>query len=110
MAVMMFLISIDDERGPQLYKVDPAGGYFGYKAVAAGEEQQPAMNFFEKKFKENPEGGTTEETIQSAVLCLQTLLAADFKPNEIEVAIVSGEGEEDEKFRSLTEEEIETHL
>lgn len=25
------LIGIDDEQGPQLYKCDPAGHYFGYK-------------------------------------------------------------------------------
>ena len=49
-------------------------------------------------------------TLHFILLVVKTVLAADFKPTEIEVAIVSGEGEEDEKFRSLSEEEIETHL
>ena len=31
LAVMPIIIGIDEERGPQLYKVDPAGYYVGYK-------------------------------------------------------------------------------
>lgn len=31
LAVIPILIGIDEERGPQLYKVDPAGYYVGYK-------------------------------------------------------------------------------
>lgn len=27
---------IDEEKGPLIYKVDPAGYYFGYKGVASG--------------------------------------------------------------------------
>ncbi len=29
--IVTILAGIDDERGPQLYKVDPAGYYVGYK-------------------------------------------------------------------------------
>jgi len=32
----MILGAFDDERGPQLFRVDPAGHYVGYKACAAG--------------------------------------------------------------------------
>lgn len=31
------LIGIDDEQGPQLYKCDPAGHYFGYKVCYSPE-------------------------------------------------------------------------
>ena len=31
------LIGIDDENGPQLYKCDPAGHYFGYKVRTLDE-------------------------------------------------------------------------
>lgn len=31
LAVMPIIIGIDEERGPQLFKVDPAGYYVGYK-------------------------------------------------------------------------------
>ena len=33
LAVMPIIIGIDEERGPQLYKVDPAGYYVGYKVI-----------------------------------------------------------------------------
>jgi 20S proteasome subunit alpha 1 len=29
----MILIGMDDERGPQLFKCDPAGYYAGYKVL-----------------------------------------------------------------------------
>ena len=32
LAVMPLLMGVDEERGPQLFKVDPAGYYVGYKA------------------------------------------------------------------------------
>jgi hypothetical protein len=32
--------SVDDEKGPQVFKVDPAGHVLGYKATAAGVKEQ----------------------------------------------------------------------
>ena len=34
LAVVPMLIGIDEERGPQLFKVDPAGYYVGYKVFS----------------------------------------------------------------------------
>lgn len=31
LAIIPILIGIDEERGPQLFRVDPAGYYVGYK-------------------------------------------------------------------------------
>ena len=45
------LIGMDEEFGPQVFKVDPAGFYVGYKATAAGAKQQEALNHLEKKLK-----------------------------------------------------------
>ena len=36
MACVMLLIGWDEEKGPQVFKVDPAGHYLPYKAVATG--------------------------------------------------------------------------
>ena len=45
------LFSIDDENGPQIFKVDPAGHYMGYKATATGEKEQSANNNLEREIK-----------------------------------------------------------
>ena len=34
--VETIIAGIDVEKGPSLFKVDPAGYYFGYKGVASG--------------------------------------------------------------------------
>jgi 20S proteasome alpha/beta subunit len=41
----MILIGPDDERGPQVFKLDPAGYFVGFKATAAGQKQTEATNF-----------------------------------------------------------------
>eukprot|EP00386_Alphamonas_edax_P008967 GDKI01029465.1.p2 GENE.GDKI01029465.1~~GDKI01029465.1.p2 ORF type:complete len:259 (-),score=87.88 GDKI01029465.1:629-1369(-) len=105
-AVMAMFIAVDDEKGPSIYKVDPAGHFMGYKACAAGAKEQEATNALEKvvKKKENP---NEAETIQSAISCLQTVLAVDFKPADIEVAVVTANNT---RFRRLTDSEVEDHL
>jgi 20S proteasome subunit alpha 1 len=53
--------SVDDEKGPQLFKVDPAGHFLGFKACAAGLKEQEATNLLEKAVKraEEGDGGAT---------------------------------------------------
>lgn len=41
----MILIGIDAERGPQIFKLDPAGYYIGHTACAAGQKQTEANNY-----------------------------------------------------------------
>lgn len=105
LGVEAILVAIDDEDGPQLFKVDPAGQFFGYKACASGVKMEAAQNFFEKKVKEGT-NTSTDETIQLAILALQTVLTADFKNDELEVGVV----EDDGPFRTLSLEEIDAHL
>ncbi|KAG8184643.1 hypothetical protein JTE90_022691 [Oedothorax gibbosus] len=102
----MMLIAYDPERGPQLYKADPAGYYCGYRAASVGVKQTEANSYLEKKFKKKSVY-ENEEAIQLAISALSTVLSADFKPNEIEVGIVS---KDHPRFRKLTEAEIEVHL
>ncbi|CAG8514014.1 11768_t:CDS:2, partial [Scutellospora calospora] len=106
LGVSMILIGYDEERGPQLFKCDPAGYYVGYKATAAGAKQQEALNHLEKKLKKDP-SLNFEDTVELAINTLSSVLAADFKATEIEVAIVT---REDPKFRTLSVAEIEAHL
>jgi len=102
----MILIGMDDELGPQLFKTDPAGYYCGYRATSSGVKQTEANNFLEKKVKKKNDL-STNDAVELAISCLSTVLTADLKPSEIEIALVSSENP---NFRQLTEAEIEAHL
>ena len=100
-------VGIDDELGPQLYKVDPAGAFAGWKACCAGPKEQEATNFLEKKLARSEVSLNDEDTVQMTVSALQSVLSADFKGSEIEVGVVSVANP---KFRTLTVDQIEEIL
>lgn len=111
LGVSLTVIGMDEEDGPSLYKCDPAGHYVGYRACAAGAKEQEALNFLQNKFKAGDGNAQIElseqDTIQTAIAALQNVLSADFKPEEIEVAVVS---KTNPKFHLLSAKEIEDHL
>ena len=114
--VSMILVGVDPERGPQIFKIDPAGYYVGFRATASGVKQTEATNFLEKQFKKSTSSASdsqvpaatsavdaaaleaqhiaaslsVEQTLDLAVNTLATVLAQDLKPSELEVAIVGG--------------------
>ncbi|KAH8370651.1 hypothetical protein KR093_004428 [Drosophila rubida] len=100
----MVLISYDDEVGPSVYKTDPAGYYCGFRACSVGAKMIEANSYLEKKYKNNL---SEEKAIQLAITCLSSVLAVDFKPNGIEIGVVS---KSNRQFRILDEKEIEDHL
>lgn len=106
LGVALMLVSVDSERGPLLYKTDPAGYFVGSKAAAAGPKQQEALNYLEKKLKNKQYApGKWEDVVELGITTLSSVLSVDFKRTEIEVGVVSKEG-----FRKLTEDEIEERL
>jgi 20S proteasome subunit alpha 1 len=102
----MILIAYDDEKGPCMYKTDPAGYYCGYRAISVGSKQTEANSYLEKKLKKKQEY-SSEEATQLAIMCLSTVLSVDFKATEIEIGIVT---KENPSFRKLSEAEIDKHL
>ena len=64
------------------------------------------MNVLEKKIKKDTELDE-EKTIQMCIRALGSILAADFRPTEIEVAVVTASTR---AFRLLSVDEIDTHL
>lgn len=105
MCVMMLLIGVDDEKGAQAFKVDPAGHYLPYKAVATGKGEPEAMNYLEKRVDTMSEL-SEPSTIDLAISAMQHVLSTDFKASEIEVAVVTSGS----KYRLLGLEEIESRL
>eukprot|EP00455_Lapot_gusevi_P006330 TRINITY_DN1270_c0_g1_i2.p1 TRINITY_DN1270_c0_g1~~TRINITY_DN1270_c0_g1_i2.p1 ORF type:complete len:270 (-),score=70.93 TRINITY_DN1270_c0_g1_i2:55-795(-) len=106
LGVVTMFVSIDDEKGPQLYRCDPAGHFIGYKACAAGIKEQEAHNHLEKKIKSSP-SMNLQETVEAAILTLQTVVGSDLKPRDIEVGVVSADHP---RFQVLTEAEIDSYL
>lgn len=105
LACIMLFIGADDEKGSQVFKVDPAGHYLPYKACAIGKYEAEAMNFLEKKVDEI-DSLDENATIEMAIMAMQHVLSTDFKGHEIEVGVVS----QGKKFRVLTEQQIEERL
>uniref|UniRef100_A0A0E0CW72 Proteasome subunit alpha type n=1 Tax=Oryza meridionalis TaxID=40149 RepID=A0A0E0CW72_9ORYZ len=106
LGVVAMVLGYDEEKNAQLFKCDPAGHFFGHKATSAGLKEQEAINFLEKKMKDDPQF-SYEETVQIAISALQSVLQEDFKATEIEVGVVR---KDDRVFRALTTEEIDQHL
>jgi len=106
LGVVTIFGGIDEEKGPQLFRVDPAGHYVGMKAAAAGPKEQEANNYLEKKIKANA-NMTFDETIETAILALQTVVGADLKPTDLEVAVCR---KSDPTFTVLTVPQIDEHL
>jgi len=44
-AVETMFCTIDNELGAQLYKIDPAGHFLGYRAAASGVKEQESVNW-----------------------------------------------------------------
>lgn len=106
LATVCILIAIDDEKGPQVLKVDCAGHYLPFYGTASGNKEQEAVNFLEKKV-EDMKNYNTDQTIRTAIMCLGSVLGSDFRGNEIEVGMIEGKNG---TFTVLTEEQIEDHL
>jgi len=111
LGVASMYISIDEVKGPQLYKVDPAGYFIGYKATASGTKEDDAIMNLEKKLIDKKTKKTiplsTIQTIQVAISTLQTVLASELRSTDIEVGIVTVDNP---RFRKVVEEDIEVYL
>lgn len=100
------IFAIDDEKGPQLFKVDPAGYYVGYKATAAGEKEQGATNQLEREFKKKSTL-SRDEAVKVAVKALQNTLSMEFRSTDIEIAIAT---KNEPNIKIMTPKEIEAEL
>jgi len=105
--VMAFFCSLDDEKGPQLFKCEPSGLCMGQKGCAAGNKDEEANNSLEKIVKKSNCMAPEAENIEDAINCLQSVLGQDFKAYDCEVAVIS---KSRPIFTRLTMDEIDSHL
>lgn len=91
LAVSATVIGWDDEfQRPQVHRVDPAGHYTGYWAVASGPKSQEATAFLEKvQGKEKHFGESVEEVVKRGLRCMQTVLGQRIGADEVEVGVVT---------------------
>jgi len=107
LGVATMVVGIDAEKGPQLYKTDPAGYFVGCRAAAAGAKEDDAHNWLEKKLKKGSAELDEKATIQLALACLQSVLAQELKKGEVEVGLVTRQRQQ---FHRLGEDAIDAHL
>mmetsp|Transcript_22456 Transcript_22456/g.32860 ORF Transcript_22456/g.32860 Transcript_22456/m.32860 type:complete len:247 (-) Transcript_22456:243-983(-) len=106
LATVCILIAVDDEKGPQVFKVDCAGHYLPFFGTASGAKEQEGVNFLEKKVDDMKEYGA-DDTVRTAIMCLGSVLGSDFRGSEIEVGMIEGTNG---TFKTLSEGEIDAHL
>ena len=93
-----------DERGPQLYQVDPSGSYFGWKASAIGKNGPNARTFLEKRYNKDME---LEDAIHMSILTLKEGFDGEINDQNIEIGIVNNKTN---KFQILTPSQIKDYL
>lgn len=103
-------MGIDEEKGPLIYKVDPAGYMQGHKGTTAGTKEQESATLLEKSFKKKMKAGgnfSTNEATETVIDVLQSVIGSDFKAGDIEVGISTTTNTE---FRLLNDAEVEKCL
>ncbi len=79
------LIGGVDEKGAQLFEIDPSSAFYGWKAQAIGRGAEQALKILRKSWKEN----LTQE--QGIALALKALKAGEkeAKMEELELAVIT---------------------
>jgi len=97
------LVAGYDEKGPQLYQVDPSGAYWAWKASAIGKNYLNANTFLEKRYNEEME---IEEAVHTAILTLKEGFEGAIDENNIEIGIIKN----DKKFVKISPAVIKDYL
>jgi len=97
------LVAGYDEKGPQLYQVDPSGAYWAWKASAIGKNYLNANTFLEKRYNEEME---IEEAVHTAILTLKEGFEGAIDENNIEIGIIKS----DKKFVKISPAVIKDYL
>jgi proteasome alpha subunit len=83
-----FLLGGIDEKGSQLFEIDPSSAYYGWKAQAIGRGAPEALKILKKGWKENL---SEEDAVKLGIKALK-LGEKGLKPEEVELAVINGKG------------------
>ncbi|XP_013785438.1 proteasome subunit alpha type-5-like [Limulus polyphemus] len=89
-----------DERGPQLYHMDPSGTYVQYGAKAIGSGSEGAQQALQEEYHKSM---TLEEAIKTALKILKQVMEEKLNSTNVEVAIVTPS----KGYHMFTTEELE---
>jgi 20S proteasome subunit alpha 2 len=97
------LLSGYDDKGPQLYQIDPSGSYWAWKASAIGKNANNAKTFLEKRYHSEME---LEDAINTAILTLKEGFEGAISEENIEISIVGN----DRKWKVLSANEVKDYV
>lgn len=89
-----------DEKGPQLYHMDPSGTFVQFDAKAIGSGSEGAQQSLKEAYHKSM---TRDEALKSALSILKQVMEEKLSSTNVEVGEV-GRGQ---KFRLLSKEEVE---
>ncbi|MEM0021868.1 MAG: archaeal proteasome endopeptidase complex subunit alpha [Fervidicoccaceae archaeon] len=98
------LIGGVDSSGPQLFKTDPAGQYFGYYATSIGRGESTIEEKLEKSYKQDM---SLEDAILLSIRVLKESSDQELKAINFDIGVIEAERKE---YRKLTIDEIESLL
>ena len=83
-----FLLGGIDEKGPQLFEIDPSSTFYGWKAHAIGRGSPEALKILRKEWKDSM---AEEDAIKLAIKALKAG-EKGVKATEVELAVINGKG------------------
>ncbi|MFW6378683.1 MAG: archaeal proteasome endopeptidase complex subunit alpha [Nanoarchaeota archaeon] len=89
------LVAGIDENGSRLYKTDPTGSYYEYKAVVIGEGENDIHEKLQKEYKASM---TVDQALGFATSALKDFLGEEFDIKRIDAAVISSESNTMEKI------------
>ncbi len=89
---------------PMLFETDPSGALIEYKATAIGSGRNRAMEIFEEEYREDMD---REEAIELALKIMSEVTDGTLSEETIEIAIIEVETKE---YRRFTPEEVKAYI
>lgn len=89
---------------PRLFETDPSGALIEYKATAIGAGRATAMEIFEEKYREDM---SRDEAIELALRVMKEVTEGKISEETIEVAVIELETKE---FRKLSPREVRDYI